>query len=73
MSVAAIKDFPNFRVGLIDPSEKLESLLLPYPSDAAAIAQRCLRQGLLNRWTVQLDLGCTTGGVERVVSVHNST
>ena len=32
-----------------------------------------LRQGLLNRWTLQLDLGCTTGGLERVVSVHNST
>ena len=32
-----------------------------------------IRQGLLNRWTSQLDLGCTTGGLERVVSVHNST
>ena len=32
-----------------------------------------LGQGLLNRWTSQLDLGCTTGGLERVVSVHNST
>ena len=32
-----------------------------------------INQGLLNRWTVQLGLGCTTGGVERVVSVHNST
>ena len=32
-----------------------------------------LRQRLLNRWTSQLDLGCTTGGLERVVSVHNST
>ena len=30
-----------------------------------------LRQGLLNRWTSQLDFGCTTGGLERVVSVHN--
>ena len=30
-------------------------------------------QGPLNRWTSQLDLGCTTGGLERVVSVHNST
>ena len=30
-------------------------------------------QGLLNRWTVQLDLGSTTGGLERVVSEHNST
>ena len=30
-------------------------------------------QGLLNRWMSQLDLGCTTGGLERVVSVHNST
>ena len=28
---------------------------------------------LLNRWTSQLDLGCTTGGLERVVSVHDST
>ena len=27
-------------------------------------------QGLLNRWTSQLDLGCMTGGLERVVSVH---
>ena len=32
-----------------------------------------ISQRLLNRWTVQLDSGCTTGGVERVVSVHNST
>ena len=32
-----------------------------------------ITQGLLNRWTLQLDLGCTTGGLERVVSVHNST
>ena len=28
-------------------------------------------QGLLNRWTSQLDLSCMTGGLERVVSVHN--
>ena len=28
-------------------------------------------QRLLNRWTSQLDLGCTTGCLERVVSVHN--
>ena len=32
-----------------------------------------IRQRLLNRWTSQLDLECTTGGLERVVSVHNST
>ena len=32
-----------------------------------------LVQGLLNRWTSQLDLVSTTGGLERVVSVHNST
>ena len=31
------------------------------------------RHGLLNRWMSQLDLGSTTGGLERVVSVHNST
>ena len=30
-------------------------------------------QRLLNRWTSQLDLGCTTGWLERVVSVHNTT
>ena len=24
-----------------------------------------IRQGLLNRWTSQLDLGCTTGGVRK--------
>jgi hypothetical protein len=35
--------------------------------------RRDLRQRLLNRWTSQLDLECTTGGLERVVSVHNST
>ena len=28
-------------------------------------------QRLLNRWTSQLDLGYTTGGLERVVLVHN--
>ena len=32
-----------------------------------------LSQGLLNRWTSQLDLGITAGGLERTVSVHNST
>ena len=32
-----------------------------------------MTQGLLNRWTSQLDLSCTIGGLERVVSVHNST
>ena len=32
-----------------------------------------LIHGLLNRWTSQLDLGITTGGLERVVSLHNST
>ena len=32
-----------------------------------------LNHGLLNRWTSQLDLGSTTGGLERVFSVHNST
>ena len=32
-----------------------------------------LIQGLLNRWTSQLDLGNTSGWLERVVSVHNST
>ena len=30
-------------------------------------------QRLLNRWTSHLDLGCTTGWLERVVSVHYST
>ena len=30
-------------------------------------------QGHLKRWTLQLDLGNTTGGLETVVSVHNST
>jgi hypothetical protein len=34
---------------------------------------RRIDQRLLNRWTSQLDLGCTTGCLERVVSVHNST
>ena len=35
--------------------------------------QRGTIQRLLNRWTSQLDLGSTTGCLERVVSVHNST
>ena len=39
----------------------------------AVTAPSGISQGLLNRWTSQLDLGCTTGGLERVVSVHNST
>ena len=30
-------------------------------------------QGLLHRWTSQLDLGITARGLERAVSVHNST
>jgi hypothetical protein len=32
-----------------------------------------LMQGRLKRWRSQLDLGNTTGGLETVVSVHNST
>ena len=32
-----------------------------------------LRHGLLNRWTSEYDWGNTTGGLETVVSVHNST
>ena len=32
-----------------------------------------LRHGLLNSWTSQYDWGNTTGGLETVVSVHNST
>ena len=32
-----------------------------------------LDQGRLKRWTSQLDLGNTTGGLETEVSVHNST
>ena len=35
--------------------------------------RRWVGQGLLNRWTSQLDLGCMTGWLERVISVHNST
>ena len=42
-------------------------------SDVWSCIRTVIRQGLLNRWTSQLDLGCTTGGLERVVSVHNST
>ena len=30
-------------------------------------------QGLLHRWTSQLDFGITAGGLERAVSVQNST
>ena len=32
-----------------------------------------LTHGLLNRWMSQLDLGITTEGLEKVVSVHYST
>ena len=35
--------------------------------------QCVIMQGLLNRWTSQLDLGITAGALERAVSVHNST
>ena len=43
-----------------------------------SLNQNCWRdhatmQGLLDRWTSQLDLGITTGCLEREVSVHNST
>ena len=38
-----------------------------------AILSREIVQRLLNRWTMQLDLGSTTGCLQRVVSVHNST
>ena len=42
-------------------------------SQNSFLAISTINQGLLNRWTSQLDLGCTTGCLERVVSVHNST
>ena len=32
-----------------------------------------VNQGRLKRWTSQLDLGNTTGGLETVASEHNST
>ena len=32
---------------------------------------RLVGQGRLKRWTSQLDLGNTIGGIETVVSVHN--
>ena len=40
---------------------------------ALEIGKAWINHGLLNIWTSQLDLGITTGGLERVVSVHNST
>ena len=42
-------------------------------NDIRDVEHGMLRQRLPNRWTSQLDLGCTTGCLERVVSVHNST
>ena len=39
----------------------------------ASISHPQVSQRLLNRWTLQIDLGSTTGCLERVVSVHNST
>ena len=46
-----------------------------------ALSQPCVRgyiigkfrQRRLNRWKSQLDLGCTTGCLVRVVSIQNST
>jgi hypothetical protein len=48
--------------GIPIDNSKIQEFLHPY---------YVLMHGLLNRWTSQLDLGSTTGGLERVVSVHN--
>ena len=57
--------------------ERLKKIREAYPvytkKGNGLISVAKIRHGLLNRWTSQLDLGCTTGGLERVVSVHNST
>ena len=58
-------------------TEKERDVVVPLMMRGFKVNIFCLylgsTQGLLNRWTSQLDLGCTTGGLERVVSLHNST
>ena len=55
-----IYNFINFSLGLNMSQVCMRLVWLP------------IRQGLLNRWTSQLDLGITAGGLERGVSVHYS-
>ena len=68
---------------LISPGEKIKNTVTRYKLGLSLLPKetyivRCLTkgqliQGLLNRWTSQLDLVSSTGGLERVVSVQTST
>ena len=44
-----------------------------YGQHSRAVYNGVRTQGLLDRWTSQLDLGITAGGLERAFLVHNST
>ena len=58
----------NEKIQMSNQNHKVEKY-----SNTNEIGVQCdLIQGPLNRWTMD-DLGSTTGGLETIVSVHNST
>ena len=59
--------------GTLRNLQKDQKLFMKFREKPKPYILCCLSQGLLNRWTSQLDLGITAGGLERAVSVHNST
>ena len=58
--------------GFVTTGSSIFTLAMPHILEG--LLSSCgVSQGRLKRWTSQLDLGNTTGGLETVVSVHNST
>ena len=53
---------------ILDPDLQIE-----WKSQHLTIVPSYPNQGLLHRWTSQLDLVITAGGLGRAVPVHNST
>ena len=64
-----IKCLNEAKISLLDTPLDFESILDRTFFIVVFSHHVVLSQGLLNRWTSQLDLGCTNGGLERIVSV----
>ena len=66
-SASYIEKWIAILAGKIDPAMNFDQYIPIH------LYQSGPKQRLLNRWTSHLDLGCMTGWLERVVSVHIST
>ena len=53
--------FKTFSTLQIREKHLLDKAYVEYPDFPLVVTGHSLGQGLLNRWTSQLDLGCTTG------------